>query len=169
MRDLFTDELVRSAGAFALLMWALVLLGWCSGCGSPIQTAANAATIATEIVVTAGDEIDDARDRALDEVEAAHPDVGPERSAALDAEADRWRPVGLALDALRGVLLTWERAIVLAHAAGSDAMWPEILRLAARLALLYDTLINAAEELGLDGLPALPAEVRALARAFGGE
>lgn len=141
----------------------------CAGCGaSPVRVAANAATIATTITVTAGEEVDAARDRALDAVEAAHPDVGPERSAALDAEAARWRPAGIALDAIRAALLAWTQAIALAHAAGSDALWPELVRLAARVVGLYDALIAAVEELGVDDLPALPAEVRALARALGG-
>jgi hypothetical protein len=47
-------------------------------------------------------------------------------------------------------------------------MLPELLRLAARVVGLYDAVVAAALELGIDDLPALPAEVRSLVRALGG-
>ena len=164
--------LIVSGGKVALMLVALgaslLLASQCAGCGSPIRTAANAATITTELVITAGDEIDAHRDRALDAVEAAHPEHGPERDAALDAEAAEWRPLGIALDAIRATILTWTQAITLAHAASSDALWPEVLRLAARVVGLYESLRQAALGVGIDDLPALPDEVRSLVRALGG-
>lgn len=158
----------RIAMAIMALAAAVALLHVCTGCDSPVRANAQAATLVTELTITAGDEIDAARDRALDEVETAHPEPGPVRNAALDAEAAHWRPVGLALDAIRAAILAWTQSIALAHASGSDALLPELLRLASRVVGLYESLRVAAEELGIDDLPALPAEVRALVRALGG-
>ncbi len=134
------------------------------GCSSPYVAAARAGTLATTVHLTAGEQIDAARGRALDAV----PD-GPTRNDLLDAEAARWQPVGLALDSMREVLRTYAQTVTLAFAAGGDdALLPEIARLLSRLVGLYAAIVQAAEELGIDDLPALPAEVRAVARAIGG-
>lgn len=149
----------------AIVLACLGAIAWLAGCDSPVRANAQAASLVAELHVTAGDEIDLARDRALDAVEEAHPNAGPERNAALDAEAQHWRPVGVALDTLRAAVLTWTEAIALAHASGSDLSLERILRLAARAVEMWDTLVLAAQEIGIDDLPRLPEAVRALARA----
>ncbi len=157
----------RSAGI--LLVAAIVFASYCAGCSSPIQAAARGGTLVTSVHLSAGEQIDAARDEALDAVEAANP-PGPERNAALDAEAARWEPLAVALDSMRAVLRTYAQSVTLAHAAGGDeSLLPEIARLLARLVGLYAAIVQAAEELDVEGLPVLPAEVRTLADALGGE
>src|SRR5690606_8987137 len=93
----------------------------------------------------------------LDAVEEAHPVRGPERDAALDAEAARWRPAGQALDAIREILITWLAAIESARAVGEQgaaALWPRILALASQAVVTYARIADLARELGVD-VPAL--------------
>ena len=172
MRWWVTGEFVGGVRVgLAMRAWAVMLGALLSvaGCGSPIRSAARAGTLLASTHVAAGEQIDAARDRALDAVEAAHPEPGPARNAALDAEAANWQPVGLALDAMREALRSYAQSVTLAHAAGEgDALLPEIARLLARLVALYDAIERAAEEAGLEEIPRLPAEVRDLARAMGG-
>src|SRR5690606_18734209 len=122
-----TIEITLNALGILALLGALSLL---AGCGaSALATQARAAQVAAIATAGAGEVIDAARDRALDAVEEAHPVRGPERDAALDAEAARWRPAGQALDAIREVLVTWTAAIEAARVVGEQGMaaiWPRI-------------------------------------------
>lgn len=150
-----TLEITLNALGILALLGALSLL---TGCGaSALATQARAAQVTAIATAVAGEVIDDARDRALDAVEEAHPVRGPERDAALDAEAARWRPAGQALDAIREILITWTAAIESARVLGeqgSAAIWPQVLALAGRAVALYARIADLARELGAD-VPAL--------------
>lgn len=144
-----------NALALLVLFGALVHLVGCGASG--LTTQARTAQIAAIATGGAGEVIDAARDRALDAVEEAHPQRGPERDAALDAEAERWRPAGQALDSLREALLTWIAAIEAARVVGEQgaaALWPQVLALAARVVALYGRVADLARELGAT-VPAL--------------
>lgn len=156
---------IRTGLVMLTVATLLGMVAYCTGCSSPIQAAARGGTLVTSIHLSAGEQIDAARGRALDAVPP-----GPEHDSGLDAEAARWEPVGVALDAMREALRTYAQTVTLAFAAGNDgALLPEIARLLARLVGLYAAIVQAAEDLGVDDLPALPAEVRTLADALGGE
>jgi len=146
-----TLEITINALGILALLGALSLL---AGCGaSALATQARAAQVAAIATAGAGDVIDAARDRALDAVEEAHPIRGPERDAALDAEAARWRPAGQALDAIREVLVTWTAAIEAARVVGEQGMaaiWPRILALASQAVATYARIADLARELGVD-------------------
>lgn len=176
MLDRFEAWLERApieAAARVLIVCVLlgstaVLAAWCSGCASPIQGFARGGTVVASAHLAAGDQVDAARDHALDAVEAAHPAHGPERSAALDAEAARWEPLGRALDEARVAIQAYAQAVTLAHAAqAGDEILPELARLLARVVLLYDAAADVAHDLGVE-LPRLPEQVRSLAHAIGG-
>jgi hypothetical protein len=156
------------AGRVLVIACIIGALAFCtSGCGSVVQGSARGATAFGIAHQTAGGMIDDARDRALDAVEEAHPQPGPERSAALDAAAAEWQPIGAVLDALREAMATWIEITVLAHAGGSLDV-ARLLRTITQIVRLYASLVAAAEELGIDDLPALPSEVLELVAAIGG-
>lgn len=152
-----------------MLAWAAILgsIAYLTGCGSAVQASARACSAATLVVSTAGGAVDEARDAALDAVEEAHPQIGPERSAALDAEDAKWRPVGVALDMTRAALRGWLDATTIA-AAGADLDVPRLLRIVRDVLRLYESIVTAAEELGIDDLPSMPQEVRDLVVALGG-
>ena len=144
--------------AIALLA-ALVLLG----CGSAVDTHTAAITVAAGFHSTAGGAVDAARGAALDAVEAEHPTVGDERTAALRAEASRWEPIGAALDASRTVLVGW-LGVVSQVEAGAD-VWELVPPLVGRLVTLWGDVVRLAAGLGLE-LPALPSVVTSLAGAL---
>jgi hypothetical protein len=141
-----------------LLGAAAIVAATCSGCGaSALTSQAHAARILATTVGTAGTAIDAARSRSLDAVEEAHPQRGPERDAALDAEAERWRPIGQALDSIRSALITWLAALEAARVVGDTgtaALWPQILALGGQALALYASIADLARELGAD-VPAL--------------
>lgn len=145
-----------SDGALALAL--CVIAAACSiaasGCGaSAYQGHARAATIAAATLSATGDVIDAARDSALDAVEAAHPEHGVERTAALEAEAARWRPAGVALDDARVGLLTWIDAAQLAQSAGEDGgLLAHLDAIAARFVALFNAVITTAQAAGATGL-----------------
>lgn len=156
-----------SMGPLVLLM--LLALGsapLASGCGaSTYQVQARAAHLTALATDATGDVIDAARDHALDDVEAAHPEHGAERTAALEAEAARWRPAGQALDAIREALLTWVMSLEAARSLGDDGaavIWPRVLAIAAQVAALYGRVAALARELGATGVPELPAALSTL-------
>jgi hypothetical protein len=158
--------------ALALVIVAAALSAALSGCtGQSYRAHAQAIMVTSGGLSVAGSVADAARDAALDAVEAEHPMHGPERTAALEAEAARWRPLGVALDAGEPALLVWSEALRMAHLAGTtDAdLLPALAPVAARVLLLYDRVVAILEELDVDGVPALPAVVRRLAASMGGE
>lgn len=158
-------------GLAALAGAGLVLLSMLGGCsGASYRAHAQGITVTSGGLAVAGTVADTARDAALDAVEAEHPVHGPERTAALEAEALRWRPLGIALDAGRSALLVWAEALRMAHLAGTtDAdLIATLAPVAARVLLLYDQIAALLDALGVDGVPALPAVVRSLATAIGG-
>ena len=160
----------RVPPGLALLVIAIVGSLTMHGCGaSAIGTQARIASTVSIATRTAGDSIDAARTRALDDVEHRTEGRAPDvRIAALELEAAHWRPVGQALDAVRDLLRTWASAIALAHAAGGDAsLLPPIGETVARAVQLYARIAALARELGAD-VPELPAEVLALATAVAG-
>jgi hypothetical protein len=138
-------------------LFALVVMG-CGSNAVQIHTAAIQTTALAHAGVFAS--VDAARDVALDAVEAEHPTQGPERNAALDAEAGRWRPAGAALDSIRTALLLWLDAVE--AASEDDDLWDDVLPLVARLAQLWGDVVRLAGTLGLE-LPSLPPVVAALA------
>lgn len=160
----------RGPGApgLALLFAVAACSGTASGCGaSAYGTHARGATVAAASLSTVGSVVDAARDEALDRVEVEHPTRGPERNAALEAEAARWEPVGAALDAARAAVLAWVGAIELAQIAGdSGDSIPALLRLAARVALLYDRLVAVVQTVGITDVPPLPDVLRAIAQGW---
>lgn len=157
-------------GSLGLVLAAVVVSLLHTGCGaSAFQTHARGAAIAATALSATGDVVDSARGVALDRVEEAHPARGPERDAALDAEAARWRPAGEALDAARTAVLTWIDAIELARIAGSeDGLLPQLVQLGARVVQLYDRVIAVIASLGVEGVPALPDAVRTFAEGLTG-
>lgn len=155
--------------AIGLVIFAAALSAATSGCGAgAIRTHYQAVTILASTHAVAGAGIDDARSAALDRIEADLP-RGPERVAALELEAARWRPLGVLLDTMREALLTWDAAIDAARLAGTEdgELLALLAPLVARVVLLYDQIAAAARELGAT-LPALPSAARALASAIGG-
>lgn len=155
--------------ALGLVIFAAALSAATSGCGAgAIRTHYQAVTILASTHAVAGAGIDDARSAALDRIEAELP-RGPERVAALELEAARWRPLGVMLDTMREALLTWDAAIDAARLAGTEdgELLALLAPLVARVVLLYDQIAAAARELGAT-LPALPSAARALASAIGG-
>lgn len=167
----------KSAGkggsaALVMLLAVTVSGSLASGCGaSTYQVQARAAHLTALATDATGQVIDAARDHALDEVEAAHPEHGAERTAALEAEAARWRPAGQALDAIRSALLTWVTSLEAARVLGEDGaavLWPRALAIAAQVADLYGRVAALARELGATGVPELPAALSALLAGAGG-
>ena len=152
------DEGDRMRGPSALGVLLLIVAAAYSaatiGCGpGALGMQARAAQVTAIATGGAGEVIDAARDRALDAVEEAHPIRGPERDAALDAEAERWRPAGQALDAIRSALVTWIAAIEAARVVGEQgmaALWPQVLALGAQVVGLYARIGDLARELGAD-------------------
>lgn len=129
---------------------------------------AQAAIVTSGLLRATGDAVDAARDQALGEVESRHPVRGPERSAALDAEAGRWTPLGASLDAMRDVLIAWADALELAALVNDDrVVFESVVPLVARLVLLYDDATRIAQSLGLE-LPELPPLIRSAATLPGG-
>lgn len=141
-----------------LLLALAILAAGCSPSAYRIHTTAVAG-IAGGLEI-AGTLRDDARGAALDRVEVDHPDVGDARSAALDTEAARWAPSGLALDAVRSALLTWLSALELARLADGELL-EALLPLAVRVLRLYDDVARLLRELDVEA-PALPGVVRAV-------
>lgn len=151
-----------------MLIGAMAVLSGCSG--QSYRAHAQAITVTSGGLAVAGTVADTARDAALDAVEAEHPAHGPERTAALEAEALRWRPLGVALDAGRSALLVWAESLRMAHLAGTtDAdLLVTLAPVAARVLLLYDQIAALLTALDVDGVPALPAAVRGLVTTIGG-
>ncbi len=142
---------------------ALALLT-CLGC-SPSAYRMHAAAVVTvaSAHTVAGGLYTAAKDAALDDVEAHFPDVGPERSAAIDEVVERFRPAAKSLDTIRAALLTWLDAVDLALAADSgDSLLGALLPLAQRVLTLYGELAGLLREVGVEA-PALPPFVAALA------
>jgi hypothetical protein len=149
------------------MKWIVLLMLLVGGCSSPIAGMATAGSVVTQAHLSAGGQLDAARDKALDEVEAQLP-AGPERNAELDRVAAEWQPVGEALDDLKGAIEVYAQSVTLAHAAGTgEEILPQLVALLARVVLLYDTVVDLARALG-EELPHLPEMVRALARSVGG-
>ncbi len=130
------------------------------GCGGPVQTHTAAITVTAGIHSVGGAMVDEARSEALDAVEAEHPTVGEERTAALRLEASRWEPIGAALDASRTVLIGW-LGVVDQVQAGAD-VWELAPPLIGRLVSLWGDVVRLAGSLGLEP-PALPSVVTSLA------
>lgn len=147
------------------MLWLFLVPMLLLGCGaSAYSTHYRAATVVAGVHAAAGTVIDDARKSALDRVEREHPS-DPEHDAELDREADRWRPLGVALDLARDAIGAWIDAVDLARAAGGDEgdLLAPLLALAARAVLLYERIAELAGALGVEDLPPLPPFVRALA------
>lgn len=139
---------------------ALLLLVGCSP--SAFRVHATAIVVVASAHTIAGGTLDAARDHALDEVEAAHPVVGDERTAALRLEAARWEPGALALDAVRGALLAWVQAVELAQLADDGgSLLPALLPMAARVLALWDAVAATLRAVGID-VPTLPPAVLGL-------
>lgn len=156
--DSTAGRILSMLGLGAILAGIVLAHLTCSGCSpSALATQARAAQVTAIATSAVGEQIDAARARALDAVEAEHPARGEERDAALDAEAARWRPAGQALDGVREVLVTWIAAIEAARIVGeqgASALWPQILSLAAQAVALYGRIADLARTLGVDA-PAL--------------
>ena len=151
---------LRPAAGYALIVAAIVAttaLLTCAGCGAgAISTHARAVLTVSQVHRVAGESIDTARAAALDRVEAEHPDHGAARDAALDAEADHWRPAGQVLDAVAETLRAWVAALDLAAAAGGDSWLGEALALGMRVIALWSQAVSIAGSLDVE-LPALPS------------
>jgi hypothetical protein len=160
---------IIDAFAFLVLLTGLSLL--LHGCSAdPIADQARAATVTAGVLSAGGEAVTAARGAALDRVEAAHP-TDPDHDAALEAEAAKWRPVGIALDEARTALATWIDALSVAHLAGDGASG-ELLRpvvaLAARAVQLLAHAFELATALGVEHVPHLPALLTTLAAIPGG-
>ncbi len=156
--------------ALALLLTAIAAL-YCTGCGATaVQRSANASLITGGVLVTAGGIVDAARDEALDAVEERHPQLGPERNAALDVEAARWRPFGHAFDLARGMLNSWNDANEQAQISGSndDAVWAAVKPIVLQLEAHYNEAANIARALG-HNVPPLPPVLVSLLIMLGGQ
>lgn len=149
--------------AWAVMLGAVALLT--NGCADPIGDQARVATVSVAVLSSGGDAIMEARDGALDRVEAAYP-ADPEHDAQLRIEAARWQPALTALDTARAALVTWIDALDLAHTAGGGSdLLPPLLTLAGRLARLVGEAFALAASLGVEGLPPIPP----MLLAIGGE
>lgn len=150
---------------FWLVALAMIALVGCGAGSLRVHAGAVVATAGVHRVAFAS--IDTARDAALDQVEAEHPTAGPERAAAIRAEAARWTPIGAALDGVRTLLQTWAQTLELVRLAESDELELDraLLPLAARAVVLWDVVVRLAGSLGVE-LPALPDGVRKLALVF---
>lgn len=155
-------------GTGALLMLLVIAVSGCGPGAYAIHYRAN--TITSGSHAAAGVMVDAARDEALDRVEREHP-TDPEHDLELDREAARWRPIGVALDAVKDAIKIWLDAIDSARAAGGDPaeLLGPLLSHAARVVLLYDRVVTQARELGVGDLPPLPESVRALVTAIAGD
>lgn len=153
--------------AFLFMLFALAVAFMC-GCADPIAAQARAATITAGVLTSGGSVVSEARDEALDRVEAAHP-TDPEHDAEIELEAARWRPIGVALDSARAALGLWIDTIDLARIAGGggDLLAP-LVALAARVIEAYGRAVELAQALGIGGLPVLPTWVLTLATSLGG-
>jgi hypothetical protein len=144
------------------LLFALVLVG-CSP--SAYRVHASAIVTVAGVHTVAGGGLDAARAAALDAVEAEYPDVGPDRTTALRAEALRWEPAGAALDAVRSALRTWVSSVELARSVDDDGgLLEALLPMAARVLSLYADAARLMRSLGVDA-PPLPPAVLAIAGA----
>lgn len=163
-------QAIRAGLGVLGLLALLAGLSAIAGCaGSPYAQHARAATITSASLAAVGGVADVARDAALDRVEAEHPMHGETRSAALDAEAARWQPVGAALDTARSAVLAWVESIDLARIAGDDGdLLPQLGVLAGRAALLYGEIARLLAALGVEDVPVLPGLVEGLAGSLGG-
>lgn len=155
----------------AIVAFALVLLACIAGpgCGpTAVQSHYRAQTLVAGALTVGGEVTTDARTASLVRVEQSTAFMPvEERLAALRTERANWEPVGAALDSARAALLTWHTSTEMAEAADSDAdLLGVLLRLAARVVLLYDEASRLARVLGAD-LPELPEFVRSLARSIG--
>lgn len=142
-----------------ILTLALVLA---SGCGASAYrqhaTAIVAVSAVHEITV---ETFDAARHVAFVEARDAHP--AGERNAALDAEANRWRPAAAGLDTVRRTLTTWAEALDAARRADAgDELFAALVPVVARLIQLYDDTARMLRALGV-AAPELPALVLGLA------
>lgn len=173
-RGLLDGSVQRGGAGCLAVLGTVATIAACAwllaGCGAgAIGTHARAATATAGVIAATGTIADEAREAALDRVEREHP-TDPEHDEALLAEAARWRPVGLSLDAARSALLTWIAALTAAQAAGEgDSLLLSLLPVAARVALLYESTIALLGALGVEGAPGLPDGLRALVLSVGGE
>ena len=142
---------------------AIAAAGLLQGCGaSAIGTHAR---VAQGIGLSLGGAMDvatSARAAELDRIEReTEGQPGPERVAALRAEAENWQPVAHALDVTRGVLSSYVEAIALAHAVDNGDPTPQLISLAARLVSLWDPLVRLLGDAGITLAP-LPDELAAI-------
>lgn len=120
----------------------------CTGCGaSALVAQADAAHVAAVTLHAAGDVATAARDAEMDAAEREHPQ-DPEHDAAIDAVAERWRPLGVAFDAARAALIGWIAEIEAAHGEDGQPVLARILTAGARLVALYAQARLLAAELG---------------------
>lgn len=102
---------------------------------------------------TATDLLTAAREREMDAAEEAHPN-DPEHDAAIDAVAERWEPVAVAVDAARAALIEWITEAAAAH-DDSVSTIARIVSYAHRLVALYERIRSLAGRLDVE-LPAIP-------------
>ncbi len=124
-----------------------------------LRVHADAAMALAATVEEVGAAADMARGAALDEIEARYSKAGPERSAALDEEADRWRAAGGALDAVAAALRRWTEMLadIVADERGGDGRAASALAVAAKNALRsYRDAAGALAEMGVEA-PSEPA------------
>ena len=169
LADALNRGAFRPALGYALIVGAIAATAALLTCGcgaSAISQHARAAIVVTHAHLVAGEVADAARTAELDRAEAEHP-TDPEHDLAVTAVAERWRPVGLALDAAAEALRTWVASLELARAAGGDSWLGEALAVAIRVLALYSQAVAVAADLGTE-LPALPASVTSLLGAAQG-
>jgi hypothetical protein len=163
-----SDDSIPPGAALVILAAVVAAAMHSTGCGSAIGTQARIASSLTITTRAAGEALDDARAEALDGVEHRTEGLGSEaRLAALETEADHWRPVGEALDVVREALRTWVATLSLAQAAGDEGLLEPITRVVARVVELYARIAALARELGAD-VPEVPPEVMVIVRSIGG-
>lgn len=152
-----------AAGGAAALLLAIVVAASSSGCGpGAIQQHARASLVAAHAVEVAHTTASAARGAALDQAEAEHP-PGPERAEAIRSTSAAWRPLGVAIDAARTVVLTWVGAIEVALIADDEGLGlATLVPLALRALEAYQAAARVAGELGAE-LPGLPDLVGLLA------
>ena len=165
-------EFQRKAGIVAGFAWLLAMAGLTlaaclsGGCG-PSALAVHAAVADTsgEVITAAGEELLEARQRALQEAI----DGAPTREVAeqgVEVVRDRYAPALLAYDALRLAHDGYVDVLVLAAAGDVDdpARWA---RIAGRVVIAWRAWAQLGQSLALD-VPDPPAMLLSLAVLAGG-
>jgi hypothetical protein len=134
----------------ALAAVCVLVLGYCSGCGSALRTHAAAVTIARATLDAGGDAIMDARAADLD---ACHD------SACLDAGEARWSPWVASLRLVVEAWAVWRDAVVEGFGLPDEGVAAAACAVALRhLLALWAALAEVLTSAGVR-VPDLPAAV----------